>query len=201
MEICILAGGLSQRMGRDKSRLKLGRRTLLGHIRHTAKSLNRRDLVPRGARPSGPQRPASGRALHNHTLKSFPVRIIRRDLIPRCGPLGGIFTALKTTRAAAVMFLACDMPFITAQLLRTLAKKFRPRDQAIFVHSADGAGFPFILHRETLLTVTAQIENKKFAVHALARRLNAKRFIMPLAIRYQLANINTPDDLANAQAR
>src|SRR5881227_2971320 len=31
--ICILAGGLSQRMGRDKSRLKLGQKTMLAQIR------------------------------------------------------------------------------------------------------------------------------------------------------------------------
>jgi len=35
-EICILAGGLSKRMGRDKSRLRLGSTTMLGHIRQAA---------------------------------------------------------------------------------------------------------------------------------------------------------------------
>src|SRR2546430_17716334 len=89
IEICLLAGGQSRRMGRDKSRLKLGRRTLLGHIRAEAKTLG------------------------------LPVRVIRRDLVPRCGPLGGIYTALKSTRADGVLFLACDMPFVRAALLKT----------------------------------------------------------------------------------
>ena len=83
-------------MGRDKSRLKLGRRTMLGHIRAEAKTLG------------------------------LPVRVIRRDLVPRCGPLGGIFTALKTTSADGVLFLACDMPFIRSEE-RRVGKECRSR--------------------------------------------------------------------------
>ena len=37
--ICILAGGLSERMGREKARMRLGTRTLLGHVRKTADEL------------------------------------------------------------------------------------------------------------------------------------------------------------------
>src|SRR5437867_5654697 len=84
--ICILAGGLSQRMGRDKSRLRLGSKTLLRLIRIEAGELG------------------------------LPLRVIRRDLIPRCGPLGGVYTALKTSKAEAELFLACDMPFVSAGL-------------------------------------------------------------------------------------
>ena len=91
-EICILAGGLSRRMGREKSKLKLGKRTMLGHIRATAK--------------------ATG----------LPVRVIRRDSVPRCGPLGGIYTALKSTPAATVLFLSCDMPLVSVELLQKLLK-------------------------------------------------------------------------------
>src|SRR5688500_2993407 len=75
VEVCILAGGLSTRMGRAKARLRLGNRTLLGWVRRNAAALG------------------------------LPVRVIRRDLVRRCGPLGGIYSALKTTKAFAVLFL------------------------------------------------------------------------------------------------
>src|SRR5213593_339204 len=94
VEICILAGGLSTRMGRDKARVRLGGRTLLGHVRANAMQ------------------------------SGLPVRVLRKDLIARCGPLGGIYSALRTTRRAAVLFLACDMPFVSAALLRSLVQKF-----------------------------------------------------------------------------
>ena len=90
IEACILAGGLSSRMGTDKARLRLGRKTLLGHVRAAAR--------------------AAG----------LPLRVIRRDIVPRCGPLGGVYTALRSTRAEAVMFLSCDMPFVTGELLQRL---------------------------------------------------------------------------------
>ena len=79
-------------MGRDKSRVRLGPRTLLGQIRTAASEFS-------------------------------PVRIIRRDLKPQCGPLGGVHTALTASRAEVIIFLACDMPFISFDLLRRLAAR------------------------------------------------------------------------------
>src|SRR6187399_1903646 len=118
-EICILAGGLSRRMGRNKSRLRLGRRTLLGHIRAEAKK------------------------------RGFAVRVICRDVVPRCGPLGGIYTALKSTRADAVMFLACDMPFVTAELLLAVHRRSGDGSKDLFVRS-ETVGFPFVLRSVVL---------------------------------------------------
>src|SRR5580765_479919 len=102
-EICILAGGLSSRMGQDKSRLRLGGRTLLARIRATAKTIG------------------------------LPHRIIRRDLVTQCGPLGGLFTALVTSRADAILFLSCDMPFVSAGLLEMLVRKAKRNGNAAFV--------------------------------------------------------------------
>src|SRR5205809_28859 len=86
-EICILAGGLSRRMGRDKTQLRLGSQTMLGRIRFAARTTGLR------------------------------VQVIRRDCVTRCGPLGGVYTGLKRARARAVLFLACDMPFVTGELI------------------------------------------------------------------------------------
>ena len=49
----------------------------------------------------------------------LPVRVIRRDCVERCGPLGGVLTALMSTRREAVVFLSCDMPFFTARTIRS----------------------------------------------------------------------------------
>lgn len=168
-EICILAGGLSQRMRCDKSQLKLGPRTLLNHIRAEARSLGR------------------------------PVRVIRRDVVPRCGPLGGVFTALKSTRAEVVLFLACDMPWLSAGLLRTVIGRFRPTDRALFVRSARAAGFPFALRVNTLATVAEQIGRCEFSVQALARVLKASILRPPHSLRSQLQNVNTPEEWRRTQ--
>ena len=85
-------------MGRDKARHRLGSKTLLAIIDLEARRLG------------------------------LPVRIIRRDLVRRCGPLGGIYTALKTSEAAAELFLACDMPFVSTDLLTSVLETWKTDD-------------------------------------------------------------------------
>jgi len=160
-EVCILAGGLSSRMGRDKSRLRFGTKTLLGHIRAVAKETH------------------------------LPMRVIRRDLVPRCGPLGGIYTALKTTRAEAVLFLACDMPFASSEFLRNVLKGFTPKTNALFSFDGDTAGFPFVLRRSMLEVVEAQLAKKSFSLQELARACGA-RMLRPSTRKRELLNLNTP---------
>jgi molybdenum cofactor guanylyltransferase len=162
-EVCILAGGLSTRFGRDKARLRFGRRTMLSIIRHAALELR------------------------------IPVRVIRRDRVPRCGPLGGILTALQTTRAGAVLFLACDMPLITPALLRKLLRASRNGSRAAFASADSRPGFPLLLPRATLPTVESQIAQRSLSIHGLAGTL------VPCPIRVrasktQLLNVNTPED-------
>ena len=170
-EVCILAGGLSSRMGRDKARLRLGRRTLLGHVRSLAGELG------------------------------LPVRVTRRDLAPRCGPLGGIYTALKTTRAEAVLFLSCDMPFVSVGLIERLRGRPAARPAAIFVEAAGIVGFPFLLPRAALPGVEAQMTAQRFSLQALAAALRARRLKLGPAQAAQLFNINTPEDFAEARVR
>jgi molybdopterin-guanine dinucleotide biosynthesis protein A len=163
VEICILAGGLSSRMGRDKARLRLDGQTLLARVRSAAAET------------------------------PWPVRVIRRDLVPRCGPLGGVLTALKTTRAEAVLFLACDMPFITAAWINKLAELNRSRRRAIFTSGESGAGFPFLLRRDALAQVEEQMAAKQFSLQALAAKCRARMIKAPGSAR-TLFNVNTPAD-------
>jgi molybdopterin-guanine dinucleotide biosynthesis protein A len=178
-EICILAGGSSQRMGRDKSCLRLGSATMLGHIRKAAR--------------------ATG----------LPVRVIRRDSIPKCGPLSGIYTALKTTRADAVLFLACDMPFVGKELIQFMLQEFEESKDsrlqpvvgrshpgiALFVRSRGRAGFPFVLPRGAIDSVERQIQTGDYSLKGLA--IAGRATIIPLRHRLsrQLFNVNTPEDL------
>jgi len=167
VEVCILAGGLSTRMGRAKARLRLGNRTLLGHVRKNAAGLG------------------------------LPVRIIRKDLVRRCGPLGGIYSALKTTKAFAVLFLPCDMPFVSAASLHRCLALF-DGSRAVFAVSRGQPAFPVILPVALLPLVARQMEAGRFALHQLARAAAARRVRLPSR---ELFNVNTPDDLATARKR
>lgn len=157
-------------MGRDKACARLGGRTLLARVKSAARELG------------------------------SPVRVIRRDAVPRCGPLGGVITALRTTHAETVLFLSCDMPFVTAGLMRGVLSKLRGRTKAAFVQS-EGAGFPFALRRETLAVCEKQFERGKFSLQALARALRAKRLRLPKARHGEVFNVNTQEDFAAAWRR
>ncbi|HEY3863898.1 MAG TPA: molybdenum cofactor guanylyltransferase [Verrucomicrobiae bacterium] len=169
VEICILAGGLSSRMGRDKARLRLDGKSLLARVRKAAAGM------------------------------PYDVRVIRRDLIARCGPLGGVYTCLKTTHCEAVLFLACDMPFITAAWMAKIVHANRGRGAAVFSRSGEGPGFPFLLRRTALPRVEEQIAAGRFSLHELAANCRAKILHTPDESRV-LFNINTPGDAIKARA-
>ena len=166
--ISILAGGLSTRMGRDKAKLRFGRRTMLGHVRAVASELG------------------------------WPVRVIRRDLVARCGPLGGIYTALRTSRADAELFLACDMPFVTLGLFRDIMAKLSPSRLAVFAVVDGTAGFPFAVQTEALPVIEQQMALGDFSLQKLAIALKARRSRIPKTRQWEVQNINTPEEWVTA---
>lgn len=170
-EVAILAGGLSERMGADKLRLRLGRRTTLGHVRALAGSLE------------------------------LPTRVIRKDLVPRCGPIGGIYTALNRARKPAVLILSGDMPFLGREFVERLVNAARAKDTAVFARGERGFGFPALIAAETISTVESQIANGRRSIQALARTLNARSFEAPASLADNLFNLNTPEDLEIARQR
>lgn len=168
-EICILAGGSSTRMGRDKTRVRVGPRTLLGHVRMTAGE------------------------------SGLPIRVIRHDHVPRCGPLGGVYTALVTSRAGALLFLSCDMPFVTPDLLRKLVSRFHRRERACFVVKDGVAGFPFLLRRADLGTAKQLLSRRHFSLQNLAKALRAEAVRVRDGSALELFNVNTPAELKVAR--
>jgi molybdenum cofactor guanylyltransferase len=169
LEACILAGGLSSRMGMDKTRVRLGNRTLLGHVRAAA------------------------------LRAGLPVRVIRRDLVPRCGPLGGVYTGLKQSRADVIVFLSCDAPFVTTALLQRLLRAFNPGVPALFL-AVDPVGFPFVVGRQALWHVERLIDQKRLSIQALAHAAGAELLPLLKSELPALLNVNTPDDLAKARS-
>ncbi len=166
IELCILAGGRSERMGRDKALLRIGGRTLLAMIRETAASTGLR------------------------------VRVIRRDAVPRCGPLGGIITGFRRSRAEALLFLACDMPFVTGALLQRVVRSSQEGIRAVFATTNKGNGFPFLLPREALPTVEERRRRQEFSLQKLCAVLNGTTHRVAAKFVF---NINTPADLESAE--
>jgi molybdenum cofactor guanylyltransferase len=60
----------------------------------------------------------------------WPVRPVV-DLVPGAGPLGALYTALSEPGAARILAVACDMPFVTPELLAHIAGRLEGADAAV----------------------------------------------------------------------
>jgi molybdenum cofactor guanylyltransferase len=102
-DICgvILAGGKSSRYGRNKALVEIDGVPLIERIISVLKDLFQRVI------------------LITNTPKEFArFRLpMEEDLIKGLGPLGGIYTALHSIPEEYGFFVACDMPFLNAQLI------------------------------------------------------------------------------------
>lgn len=104
-DVAVLAGGRSSRMGFDKAFLKIDGEALLDRQLALAWSLSPAEVWVIG------RAQAAVPGLHGRAVP---------DEVPGEGPLGGLATALRSTRAEHVLLLAVDMPALTAGFLRQL---------------------------------------------------------------------------------
>jgi iron complex transport system ATP-binding protein len=144
-------------MGRDKSRLLLGGKTFLQRIINTSRHLD------------------------------VPVELIIEDDTPGLGPLGGVATAFNRFRFERALFLSCDMPLITPELLRQFAAAKGP----VFASDNDRPGFPFLLPRTAGAGLKLSLKENRYSLQELSRTIKAELLI---GSREELANVNTATD-------
>ena len=178
----MLAGGASSRMGRDKALLAYGETTLLEHVAR-----------------------AVGDATGSVTLIGDPDRYrelghaIYRDLVPGCGPLGGIYTALSVAPTDWNLVVACDMPGISASALQGLIHpEAEPGRYCVMALGPGGDPEPLcaVYHRHCLPVLERAIREKRFKMRDLVVELQAE--LRPIE-GATLANVNTPDEWAEFQ--
>jgi molybdopterin-guanine dinucleotide biosynthesis protein A len=104
----IMAGGVSQRLGRNKALERIGGKTLIERVVDSLVPLTTEVLVVVG-------RPEQAAALHLPPS----VRVVS-DRYPGRGSLGGIFSGVDASAEPWSLVVACDMPFLNRELLRHL---------------------------------------------------------------------------------
>jgi molybdenum cofactor guanylyltransferase len=102
----ILAGGRSERMGTDKRTLVLHSETLLSRTVRVLSEIVDEILIT--------GMPANADLL--------PGTRSIRDAMPDAGPLAGLLAGLRAMRHGHAVAVACDHPFLDAQLLRALLR-------------------------------------------------------------------------------
>jgi molybdopterin-guanine dinucleotide biosynthesis protein A len=184
----ILAGGRSRRMGRDKSTLQVGGISML-------------ERVARAMRPVVERIRVSGIELDdNGGYETQP------DIYPGLGPLAGIHAGLSTTDAPAVLVVACDLPFVTTELLTGLIDALSPAHDAVVPRVA-GRAVPVcaVYSRSCVERLETALKRGELAATRFADEI-VTHFVEGEALArldpsgVGLRNINTPDELKDAES-
>ena len=129
------------------------------------------------------------------------------DLIPERGALGGIYTALSAAQNLHVAVVACDMPFVNAELLAAELDLLVDTGSDAVIPRTEGGTEPFhaVYQRDRcLLAIQSAIEADKWRVDAWFPQVKLRYMSPEETAPYdpdQLAfwNVNTPEELQRAE--
>ena len=194
LSCAILAGGLASRFdGRDKSALVVSGRTILDRQVAELSQMTADILIVGGS--ARPEYPAGVRHVADH--------------VPGCGPLGGLHTALTEAHAPVVAIVGCDMPFISAPLLRYLvALANGPERPDVVVPRTERGYHPLcaVYTRVCLEPVTRRLAGRQLKLDGLFEDVRVRVVATDALAAFGepdrlLANLNTPLDYRAIEAR
>jgi len=180
----ILAGGQSRRMGRDKALIAFEDRPIIAHVIDTLRELSDDVLV------------VSNRSA---AYESFGIRIVP-DADPPSGPLGGISAGLAAAQHDLAIVVACDMPFLNTQLLRSLVDRAVNVDAVVPLTGDQFEPLHAVYRRTCLAAIERHLAGGDRRVISFFDEVRVKavpetdwRSLDPTG--RSIANLNTPDDL------
>jgi len=176
--VAILAGGHARRFGgRDKGALVVEGRTILDR-QSTELSQLTDDLF-----------------------------VIRRedDLVPGCGPLGGLHAALTRARGDAVFVVACDMPYVSAPFAAYLLSLAAGVDIVVPRTARGYHPLCAVYARTCLAAVSRRLAERRLKMLDLLDELRTRAVTTDEIDRFGdchrlLANVNTPGEYADLEA-
>lgn len=185
LTVAVMAGGQSSRMGRDKSFVKFGGRPLIETVLERVAGLGD-ELILIANKPA---------AYAHLGLPTFP------DIIPGCGPLGGIYTAVTHARYPHALVVACDMPWLNPDLLRYMISLRETADLIV----PRWEKFPEPLHaiysKACLPPIQESLAAGRFKITGFYGQVRVRFVERPEIARWDengrsFTNVNTPEELA-----
>jgi molybdopterin-guanine dinucleotide biosynthesis protein A len=194
MNLVVLAGGCSRRMGLPKYCLSLAGIPLYEYPLRQLGALYQRHIIVenKGLIP----------------VDGKPKRLVVGDLVADAGPLGGIYSGLRASDAHLNMVVGADMPFVSSSLAQAMGRRARAQDLDILVPNIDGLLEPlFAIYSSRVTNVAAELLASGIrSVRELFRNESLHIGFIDRAdgMRYDqrllsFFNVNTPDDLIMAQ--
>lgn len=189
--LAIIAGGKSSRMGTNKAFITFDGQTLIERIIERTQDLGQQTTMLITNTPD------------EYTHLNVPMFA---DVIPDSGSLGGIYSALYHSKTTHTIVIACDMPFVSADVLRLMQTHADNADVVVPTVEGYPQGLHAIYSKNCLEPIRAKIESKRLKVIGFYEQVRVT-YLDETALEtvnsdgLAFMNVNTPEELEIARAK
>lgn len=182
MKGIVLAGGRSSRFGENKALAQIDGQTLLERMAGLLTRCGFEAVVL---------------ASHQQDYSDFGL-VVKKDLVPAKGPLGGLYSACVYFKNESLLVLTCDMPAVDETMIQTLRDTHERKDQVTVFNSEDRLQpFPGVYESKLSNVLLQRIKKNELRVQDFLISLTAVKKIYCEGIDKKLLNVNQKEDLAN----
>lgn len=177
IQVFILAGGHSSRMGTDKGFLIWNGRTFVEQILAELQTLGQEVTL-----------------VSNQPEKySAYGCVILRDSIQEIGPLGGLYTGLLHAKKDLNLFVSCDSPMLSGSFYRDFLANAKS-DCINYSKIGDRLHpLPVLLHKDVLGKMKESIDENNYKLIHFYEQFNSNLIDMSV-YESEMKNINTPEE-------
>jgi molybdopterin-guanine dinucleotide biosynthesis protein A len=184
----VLAGGKSSRMGTEKGLSMLKQKPLISYAIKTLKPVCNPIII----------------AANTPNYKQFGHPVVL-DIVKNVGPLGGILSGLHASNTADNIVLTCDMPLISADLIRYILSEKENYKAVVPVFHNLVEPLCAFYHQSVITQIHELIKNKIYKMQEVVTYFDTK-FVtiepdLPFYRKDLFVNINSPADLKTIKNR
>lgn len=180
----ILAGGKSQRMGKEKGLLPLNNKPFISHICNALEPIVGTNII----------------IVSSNSDYDFLGHTRIEDIIADKGPVGGIYTALKNSKTKFNFILSVDTPLISSDLLQWIADKHEDLYMMTQVQVGDKASPLIAIYDRSCKTVFGEhMAAKQLKLREVIEDMSHQTLVVPAKWHKQVQNINTPEEYEKLQ--
>ena len=200
MSLILLCGGRGTRLNADKAFLKFNDSTIIENVIEKLV-----DLFDEIILVANYNLEKYNEIIKKYNNKSKNKKImIVEDLIKNKGPLGGIYTGLKTAKDENNLVLGCDMPFVNADLVKYMLR-FDNYDAVVSKHKDKIEPLYSVYNKNITQLIESQIKNNNLKIRDMIYSLKKVKYIEEKDIKrfdknlQCFFNINNKYDLDKAK--
>jgi molybdopterin-guanine dinucleotide biosynthesis protein A len=186
----VQAGGRSTRMGGNpKALLDLGGQRIIERVVHAVAAVLDDILI----------------VTNTPDLYAFLGLPMVGDVYPDAGSLGGIYSGLDAARGEAAFTVACDMPFLSPEIIRLVVDRASEADVVIPRVGGQLETLHAVYGKRCLAAIETRVRAGRYKITGFFEDVRVREIAeAEIAERGDVAhifmNVNTPEELAYARA-